>query len=140
MRRAQIIFQKYCTVVALVAVHITERALRRTNRKTISNLIGRRNKKSTTLTFSYFDRLQTYIIGSSFKAHCRTECPISIKNSIRYCYNIVLHYYRSARHSTTENFQFGDCEIEIDFRSLPGSRFLSKHITYMGFPYLVEKS
>ena len=46
------------------SVRITERALRRTKIKPISNLIGRRNRQTTALTFIYSDRLQKYIINS----------------------------------------------------------------------------
>ena len=71
-----------------VADRMTERALRRTNKNPISNLIGRRrNKQTTTLTFVYSGRLQRYILVSSFKAYCQTERPITTENSIRFCYN-----------------------------------------------------
>ena len=56
----------------VVAVRITERASQRTDVKPISNLIGPRNKQTTTLTFIYSDRLRSYIIYSSLEAHWRT--------------------------------------------------------------------
>ena len=67
----------------MVAVRITEQASRRTNVKSISNLIGRRNQ-TITLTFIYSERLQSYIIVSLFRTYCRTERPITIRNSIRF--------------------------------------------------------
>ena len=66
-----------------------------------SNLIERRNKLTFTSTSSYSDRLQSYIIVSSFKAHSRTERPTTIKKAIRLCYKFVRHYYCSAIQPTT---------------------------------------
>ena len=37
--------------------------------------------------------MQSYIKVSSFKDHCR---PITIENSIRFCYKLFLYYYRAA--------------------------------------------
>ena len=36
--------------------------------------------------------------------HSRTERPITIEKSIRFCYILILHYYRSAKLYVAENF------------------------------------
>ena len=79
----------------MVVIRIAERALRKTNIETISNLIGRQIEQTTALSFIYSVRMQSYVIDSSFKAHCRTEQQIRIE-LIRFCYKFILHYYRSA--------------------------------------------
>ena len=77
-------------------------SLRRTIKKPISNLIGRRSRQFTTLNFVYSCRLQSYIMVSSFEAQNRTERPIKIQNSIRFCFKFVLHYYRWAIQHTSK--------------------------------------
>ena len=44
------------------------------------------SEKMLSVTFIDFSRLQSYIIITSFTAHCRTERPITIENSIPFCY------------------------------------------------------
>ena len=47
----------------------------------------------------YSSGLQSYIVVSSFKDHCR---PTTIENSIRFCCKLFLHYYRAAIFPVTD--------------------------------------
>ena len=50
---------------------------------------------------SYSDRWQRYIIVASSKAHCRSERPVTIENSIWFGYEMTLRNYCSAIQPTT---------------------------------------